>query len=207
LLVDWGRRGAILTSCYGLLVEERRVSAMCRKAVCKAALRVASALDLWVLTRSSRQRTARVNKSDVRCLSFLGEFEAEVYWIDRPEQREVGPAISVFLRDQEMLRVDLFAERQHVHYGHDLNRLRPSPTARVHLPEQVESRAARGSHEVRCNLEYSVRQHPHRAVRRREFPADQMVTVADWVQAQIRNLELIHGSVPRDEQPEPVVGS
>jgi hypothetical protein len=115
----------------------------------------------------------------------LGALAVRVYWIERPG--EVGPATSVYWGHQELLRIDLFDEQAHLHYGFAPQLRRPGGGgARIFVDVDTDDdRAARAAWEVRHNLAWCIATHPSKRVRSLHLDPTELDEVADWVRDQV----------------------
>ena len=106
----------------------------------------------------------RADTEDVRSVAVPDPFRLEAYWL-RVHGAE-GPALSLFLRDDEILRVDCLPENPHVHYGLAEARHRRPMEGRVYAaPAGYDELIDRAVFELAHNVAYCTGLHRDRAVR------------------------------------------
>jgi hypothetical protein len=160
-----------------------------RHAARRALFEVLNRVEASVVQRRAKRIGPRVSARDHRHRPLEEELRIAAYWIERPG--EVGPAVSVFWRDQEVMRLDLFDEGAHIHYGLAQALVRPGAgSARIYLPPiSIEERAERARFELRHNLEWCLRTHPSLPARRVDLDRLDLDGAADWLRAQVLDLD------------------
>lgn len=130
---------------------------------------------------------------DARPIELGDELSGRVYWVDRPKFGR-GPAVSIAWRDQELLRIDLFEERPHIHYGLAQQRAIDASGAQVHLlpDEHGAGGADRAAFEVERNLAYCIATHPSRRIRRIRIDESTLKRAAAQVREEIIDLAKTH---------------
>ena len=166
----------------------------------RIALRLVRYCNAIVAERLALPPGRRVNLSDNRTFPIGTSLTAHVYWIDRPEgdprrrdTPEVGPAASVFWRKHELLRIDLFDEEPHIHFGLAQMRLYGNP--RVYLCEgSVDDRIERAVLELRPNLPWWIRTHPSRKLLRVHLDDAELERAAERLRRELTDLDGRHRS-------------
>jgi hypothetical protein len=134
---------------------------------------------------------ARENLSDVRTVPVGRDVEARVGWIDR--EHDHGPTCSIFGGGQELLRLDLFDEHPHIHYGLAQQRLHGSASARVLIPESsTAEHIDRAAYEIQHNLRWCLHTHPSRRVRAIRLSDAELEAAADRVRSELCELDRRH---------------
>jgi hypothetical protein len=130
---------------------------------------------------------------DPRSIDIGRELVATVYWIDRLDIGR-GPGASVFWHDQELMRIDLFEDRPHIHYGLAQNRGIGASAARVSLlpDESGIGGADRAAFELEHNLPYCLAIHPSRRVRRVQLDQQMLARAASQLREEIIDVVKSH---------------
>jgi hypothetical protein len=113
---------------------------------------------------------------------------ATAYWIDRPEVGR-GRGVSVFWRDQELMRIDLFDVGPHVHYGLAQMRALDAAGSSVRLSSADADRAV---FELEHNLRYAIGTHPSRRVRNIEIEPNVLALAAEQLREELLDLAKTH---------------
>ena len=111
----------------------------------------------------------RADTEDVLEVAVPAPYRLEAYWVRVGD--EEGPAYSLFLDDDEILRVDCLGPNGHIHYGLSEARHRGAAEPRVYLPSSsVDEQVDRAAFELARNVGYCTGLHRRRSVR--SLPVD-----------------------------------
>jgi hypothetical protein len=191
----WGERSKTLTDLVpqlrkarGVRLERFAPSNVLRRLFVETA-RVVEAGSASVAASQAAAREVE----DSRPIDVGRDLVATVYWIDRPEVGR-GPGASVFWHDQELMRIDLFAERPHIHYGLSQNRGLGASSARISLPPEESGigGADRAAFELEHNLPYCIAIHPSRRVRRVQLDKQTLAHAAVQLREEIIDVAKSH---------------
>jgi hypothetical protein len=132
---------------------------------------------------------------DPRPIDIGEDLVATVYWINRPKVGR-GPGASVFWHDQELMRIDLFEDRPHIHYGLAQNRGLGASSACISLlPDEFGIGGAdRAAFELEHNLPYCLAIHPSRRVRRVQLDQQTLARAASQLREEIIDVAKSHNA-------------
>jgi hypothetical protein len=101
---------------------------------------------------------------DERVVEVPEPFRLDVYWLEIGG--EEGPAASLFLEDDEILRLDCLPDTPHAHYGLAESRHRGPAEGRVYFPPgNVADHIDRAVFELSHNVAYCTGLHRRRSIR------------------------------------------
>ena len=132
----------------------------------------------------------RGHTDDVLDVAVPSPYRLEAYWLRVGDDQ--GPAFSLFLEDDEILRVDCIGPNGHIHYGLAEARHRSPAEPRVYLPTSaVDEQIDRAAFELARNVGYCTGLHRRRAVR--STPVDE----AAFARAATEVADHLHALVAR----------
>jgi hypothetical protein len=106
----------------------------------------------------------RSDTADVLEVAVPAPYRLEAYWLRVGDDE--GPAYSLFLAGDEILRVDCIGADGHIHYGLAESRQRQPAEPRVYLPPtSVDDQVDRAAFELARNVGYCTGLHRRRSVR------------------------------------------
>jgi nucleoside-diphosphate-sugar epimerase len=140
-----------------------------------------------------RRSSVSPNISDLVTINIQKGVVLEVYWVDL--EHEGGPAASVFVGAEEVLRLDCFGGRSgHLHVN---QRQQAGRRSRMYFPEgTIEDHIARAAFELERNLQWCVDKNMLPRINRVSVDATALVAAADWMKQ--RMLELVEKRADRD---------
>lgn len=134
----------------------------------------------------------RAQMDDVRPIAVPEPFRLEVYWLTVLGQQ--GPALSLFLEGDEILRVDCLPEGPHCHYGLAESHHRGPSEARVYFPPgDLTAQIDRAVFELGHNVPYCTGLHRRRSWRNASIDRDAFARAADDAGVAMRDLLALHG--------------
>jgi hypothetical protein len=127
-----------------------------------------------------RRRTKFTTERDVRWIEVDHVARIATYWSDVPDVG-TGPSASVFVLDEEVLRLDCFGGgRGHMHLNPEQIEALAPRTPRIFLGTgTVESEIERARYEVVFNTEAAVLANGLRRVRRHRLDHERLMQAAD----------------------------
>ena len=148
-----------------------------------------------------RSRRASPNCSDPRSRRIAEHVVLDVYWLDF--QGRSGPAASLYVYDDEVLRFDCFdGDAAHLHANRKQSRAFASE-ASVQLlfpPGSFEGHIERACFELTSNLPHYLARNFSPRVRRTQLDPAAMVAAADFLRVEMQTLLRQHdsGNKPSD---------
>ncbi len=134
-------------------------------------------------------RSAKPTVKNLRTLTIDEHVRLEVYWLDSPQG--TGPAASLYVGDEELLRLDCFGGTTgHMHLNLGQTARTPNASsARFYFPAgTVEDHIQRAAFEVKANTAYCQRVHRDPGVRELEIDVDRLSAAADDMSATMLRL-------------------
>lgn len=148
---------------------------------------IRKSMESAAISRLAARARPRVGQSDIRSFPLGPAVSLTAYRIDRPGF--VGPAASVYWRDQELLRLDLQHVTPHVHYAFAQSKLWGGGGTRIYLlPMTIEEQADFGAFQIEHNLSWCFANHPDRRVNHSLPRPDGLRGAAQWLREQILDL-------------------
>ena len=133
----------------------------------------------------------RADTEDVVEVAVPSPYHLEAYWVRVGDDE--GPACSLFLAGDEILRVDCFGANGHVHYGLAEARHRAAAEPRVYLPPStVDEQVDRAAFELARNVGYCTGLHRRRSVRTMPVDTAAFTTAAGEVADHLHALVARH---------------
>lgn len=134
----------------------------------------------------------RHTTADHREVTVPEPYRLEVYWLCIGE--DIGPAYSLFLRSDEVLRVDLLRDSPHIHYNLAESRYRDGMDHRVYVPPGPEDTLIdRAVFELVHNIPYCNGRHRDRSIRTQPIDQQAFAVAAEEVGRHLRDLADLHG--------------
>ncbi|MEM9713736.1 MAG: hypothetical protein AAGA17_16065, partial [Actinomycetota bacterium] len=120
----------------------------------------------------------RAGTAGHRTIELQDPLTLHAYWL-RSSHGTSGPAASVHLGIEELLRIDGLRGECHVHYDLAASRARRTPGIAARRPVADDDIAAWAAGELRHNLRYALSQDRRRAVRRLELDDARLTAAGD----------------------------
>ncbi len=143
--------------------------------------------------RRRARRSTRPFASDARTRQLTTDVELDVYWVN--EEFGPGPAASLCVLEDEVMRLDLFGGRNsHLHLNLIQSRRVPDGgAARCAFPDaSLEEHIRRAGFELANNAPYAFRTNQDARVRALEPDAESLARAARWMQEEMRDLCRLH---------------
>ena len=132
-------------------------------------------------------RRVRPDTDDHRSITVPEPYRLVTYWLRVGEDE--GPAASLFLGRDEILRLDCLAASPHVHYGVAEARHREPCEPRVYFPPgDMQAQIDRAVHELRHNVGFCTGLHRRRSIRRAPIDPTAFDRAADELGDHFRTL-------------------
>ncbi len=136
-------------------------------------------------------RGARRHVVDVRSVPVPPPFRLETYWL-RSRTGSTGPAASLWVGGEELLRIDGLRGDCHVHYDLAGSRARGAANLSARRRLADDDIAGWAADELRLNLRYSISLQ-RRALRRLSLEREVLDEAARRVEADFEDLIVRHG--------------
>jgi hypothetical protein len=119
----------------------------------------------------------------------------EVYWVN--EEFGPGPSASVYVADDEVMRLDAFGGRRgHMHFNmHQALQFPEGGVARIYFVEgDIWEHIERAAFELKVNLAYALKTNRDPSIRRLRVDPQKLSVVAERMRDAMRQLMEKHGS-------------
>jgi hypothetical protein len=156
----------------------------------------------WARSKMQR-RAASVSVGPSTILPISENAFVEVYWVN--EEFGPGPSASVYVENDEVMRLDAFGGRRgHMHFNtHQARQLPKGGVARVYFVEgDIFAHIDRSAFELKVNLAYALKTNRDPSIRRFRVDPQKLSVVAERMRDAMRQLMGKYGTaMPRQTGP------
>jgi hypothetical protein len=156
----------------------------------------------WARSKMQR-RAASVSVGPSTILPISENAFVKVYWVN--EEFGPGPSASVYVENDEVMRLDAFGGRRgHMHFNtHQARQLPKGGVARVYFVEgDIFAHIDRSAFELKVNLAYALKTNRDPSIRRFRVDPQKLSVVAERMRDAMRQLMEKYGTaMPRQTGP------
>ncbi len=144
--------------------------------------------------RKLRRRAASVGVGPSTILPISEAAFVEVYWVN--EEFGPGPSASVYVENDEVMRLDAFGGRRgHMHLNMQQTHQPSEEVARIYFAEgEIREHIERAAFELKVNLGYALKTNRDPSIRRFRVDPEKLSAIAERMRDAMRQLMEEHRS-------------